>query len=59
MEDSQVLYKMLLFMSLDKNPLPGFGALLSKAKKSVLELLLPPISAFVLLLSKGVRKDAL
>lgn len=44
--DSQALHKMLLFMSLDENPLPVFGALLSKAKKNVLELLFPPVSAF-------------
>lgn len=44
--DSQALHKMLLFMSLDENPLPVFGALFSKAKKNVLELLFSPVSAF-------------
>lgn len=57
--ETQTLYKMLLFRSLDENPLPIFGALLSKAKKNVLELLFPPVSALVLLLSEGVGKDAL
>lgn len=52
--ETQMLYKMLLFRSLDEIPLPVFGALLSKAKENVLELLFPPISALVLLLSEGV-----
>lgn len=59
MRDSQVLYKMLLFMSLHENPLPVLSALLSKAKRNVLELLFPRVSTSILLLSKGVGKDAL
>lgn len=59
MTDSRELYKMLPFMSLDENPLPVFGALISKANKNVLELVFPPVSTFFLLLNEGVGQDAL